>query len=73
MFEVLKNILAATSNTWQDIFSSHSEIMSDEVKKILSNPKDKEEYYEALQQLEKKEKEEVTIKLSDGNSLTLVS
>ncbi|MGJ7031038.1 hypothetical protein [Niabella hirudinis] len=72
MYKILKQIFFAAEGTLQELFGSDSDVVSPEVKRILSNPKDRDEYIEALQKLEK-EKKEVTIQLSDGDTLTLVS
>lgn len=55
------------------LFNSDSEVMSDEVKEIISNPDDKAKYLEAIEELRTNgDKPEVTIELSNHESLTLV-
>lgn len=52
------------------VFSSDEDLISDEFKKILSNPKDKEELMKGIDKL--KTQPEVEITLSNKRTLTLV-
>jgi hypothetical protein len=57
---------------FKTFFTSDLDVMSEEVRKILSNPEDAKKYKNAIGEIEKG-KSEVTIELSDSTTLTLVS
>ncbi len=68
---VLYQIKDAIINVMRTFFTSDLDVMSDEVREILSNPEDAKLYREAVNKIEKGQNE-VTIELSNKNKLTLV-
>ena len=75
-FGFMKLVLYQISDVWRNViktfFSSDLELMSDEVKQILSNPEDAEKYRNALKEIKEDSSKEVTIELSNHDHLTLI-
>lgn len=71
MKHVFLTIKDAIVSILQNVFTSDLDVMSDEVRQILSNPEDAKKYREAVKELRDGEKDTVTIQLSDRRSLTL--
>lgn len=72
--ETLKNIGFALSNVIGSYFKSDLDVMSDEVRTIMSNPDDKRKYIEAVDKLRSPNastSEEVTF--STGKKITLIA
>jgi hypothetical protein len=65
----ISNAIKSVINTF---LSSDLDVMSDEVREILSNPADAKIYKEAVEKIEKGEEKEVTIQLSNKSKLTLI-
>ncbi len=53
-------------------FASDLDVMSPEVKKIMANPVDREEYVKAIETSSAGKKKEVTITLESGEEMTLM-
>lgn len=53
-------------------FITDLDVMSDEVRKILSNPEDAEKYKNAVKKIRDENKTSCEINLSDNTSITLV-
>lgn len=74
---VLKELSWSFSSILNTFFGSDTDLMSQRVKDIMSNPSDKEKYFEALTKIKEYEKEgkpgSVTITLSDNEELTLTT
>ncbi len=68
---ILSEFRNAVKNVLRTFFASDLDVMSDEVREILSNPEDAQKYKDAVRQIESGETE-VTIKLSGNRELTLV-
>ncbi len=69
---ILFQMSDAIKRVIKTFFSSDLDVMSDEVREILSNPEDAKIYRDAVNQIEKGKEKEVTITLSNKNQLTLV-
>lgn len=68
---ILLQIRDAMRRVMDTFLSSDLDVMSSEVRDILSNPEDAKKYKEAVTKIEKGEKE-VTIELSNNSKLTLI-
>lgn len=53
------------------LLSTDNGLISDEVEEILSNPADKKEFFEKVEQMRKKNIKEETIHLSSGKNITI--
>lgn len=72
MLLIFYQISDALKNVIKTFFSSDLDIMSDEVRQILSNPEDAKKYKNAVKEIEKNNLPSITITLSDKSELTLV-
>lgn len=74
---IIKEITISMKNVLSTFFGSDTDVMSDRVKEILSNPEDKKRYLEALSKLkefeEKGEQGKQTITLSNNQKLELTT
>ncbi len=68
---VLSQITGALKTVLRSFFASDLDVMSDEVREILSNPDDAKKYMDAVNQIENGQNE-VTITLSNNKQLTLI-
>ena len=68
---VLKSILKEVIKVFNSYFVTNTDVMSPDVKEIMSNPEDRKKYLEAINALKSKEMEEVKIKLSTKKEMTL--
>lgn len=69
---ILETITHAVRNVIRTFFASDLDVMSDEVRQILSNPDDAKKYRQAIDDIRTGKEKEVTIQLSNKRSLTLV-
>jgi len=69
---VIQQIKNAVGNVIETYFSSDLDVMSQEAKRILSNPEDKKKYMDAVEKLKNPEQKEVTITLSNHEEITLI-
>jgi archaellum biogenesis ATPase FlaH len=69
---VIQQIKAAVGNVMETYFSSDLDVMSQEAKRIMSNPEDKKKYIEAVEKLKTSSEKEVTIILSNQEKITLI-
>ncbi len=69
---ILYDISDAIKNVIKTFFASDSELMSDEVRQILSNPEDAKKYKDAIKKIGEGTEQSITITLSDNRELTLV-
>ena len=69
---ILHEIYHAVKDVINTYLPSESDLISTEVKEILSDPDDKKSYLNAIDKMKKGSKEE-TITLHNGKKLTLVS
>ncbi|RFZ92617.1 hypothetical protein D0C36_14470 [Mucilaginibacter conchicola] len=67
------SIITLIRNVLGSYFSSDMDVMSDEAKKIFSNPDDRKKYIEAVEKLKGTTSKEETIILSTQEKITLVS
>ena len=72
MHLILLQIKDAIKSVIRTLFVPDMDVMSDEVRQILANPEDAKKYKEAINDLAKGEKKEVTIELSNKTQLTLI-
>jgi acetone carboxylase gamma subunit len=63
---------STVSNLLKVVFASDTDVMSNEVRQIMSNPKDRKKFMEAIDRLKTEGSSEETITLSDNSTLTLV-
>lgn len=70
---VLSQISHAVGHVLDTFFVPDSDVMSNEARMILSNPKDREEYLKAVEKLKEDHSQPITIKLSNGEEITLIS
>lgn len=63
--------LGSVFEVFTDYFVTDTELMSPEIKKIMSNPNDKTVYLNAIKELKVGEKKVVDIKLSDKKNMKL--
>lgn len=68
----IKHFLKVMGTVADRYFASDMEVISPEARRILSNPDDKKKYLDAVERLKGQSKKE-TIKLSTGETITLVS
>lgn len=66
------SIFSATRRLLKAAFVSEYEIMSDEVREILSNPEDREKFMDAVDKIKNSGSQKESVKLEDGTILTLV-
>jgi len=72
--EVIKLISSTLGNILGSYFNSDMDVMSDEAKKIFSNKEDRQQYIDAVEELQRSpDKKEKTITLSNNEKITLVS
>lgn len=69
---LLTQISEAIRNVVKVLFASDIDVMSDEVRQILSNPEDAKKYKDAVRQIEEDTTHSVTITLSNNKQLTLI-
>ena len=69
---VYSDILASFKTIFESLSPRDMEVMSEEVKQILSNPEDARKFKEAVRKIEEHKEKEVTIELSNHTKLTLV-
>lgn len=69
---IIFEIKDAVRNMLKSFFSSDLDVMSDEVRTILSNPVDAQKYKDAVKDIEEGRKTSVTIELSNKREITLV-
>ena len=69
---ILYQISDAIKNVIKTFFASDLEVMSDEVRQILSNREDAEKYKDAVKKIEEDKLPSITITLSDERELTLI-
>lgn len=55
-------------------FTTEDQLISSEIKEILDNPTDRQEYFKAIDELKKSDnpEKEVTLKLSNNKDITLI-
>lgn len=54
-----------------DFFNSDTDVMSKDIKKIMSNPEDKKKYLEAIKQLKVDNKKSAEVTFSNKEKMTL--
>lgn len=69
----IKQYFNAMQRAMNTYFSSDMDVMSPEAKKIFANPIDREEYIRAVEELNKGESKEKTIKLQSGEEIVLIA
>ena len=69
---VIQQIKNAVGNVIETYFSSDLDLMSQEAKRILSNPEDKKKYLDAVEKLKTSDTKEITIRLSNKEEITLI-
>ncbi|WBL43011.1 hypothetical protein PBT90_19990 [Algoriphagus halophytocola] len=69
-----KKILKEAYEVFANYFVTSDPLLSDEIKEILENPKDREEYFKAIDRLKNPENKEKEVKLSLANKkdITLI-
>jgi hypothetical protein len=73
MIPTAKYFISKLWAAFRGVFRSDLDVMSYEVKQILSNKQDAELYQNAIDKIHSGEVEQVTITLSTGNQLTLIA
>lgn len=70
--QILNGTIAAIMRVVKAAFGADVDIMSDELEEILSNAEDKEKIINAINEIKKTDKEEITITLHNKEELTLI-
>ncbi|RYE18693.1 MAG: hypothetical protein EOP45_13750 [Sphingobacteriaceae bacterium] len=71
--EVLKQIITAIKSVLHSFFDSDMDVMTAEAKRIFSNQEDRVKYVDAVERLKLEPEKEITITLSTGEEITLIS
>jgi hypothetical protein len=70
----MRKIIKEVEKVIVQYFSSNDQLLSSEIKEILDNPIDRQEYFKAIDELKKSETpdKEVTLTLSNKKNITLI-
>ena len=72
IFQTLVAVLSAIRNMLKMVFASDVDVMSDDVRNIMANPKDRETFMQAVDKMKQEQSSETTVTLSDKSTFTLV-
>lgn len=69
----IKAVFNAVGNVLGTFFSSDSDVMSEEAKRILSNEEDRKIFFEAIDKMKNSDSHKETLILSNKEKITLFS